>query len=58
VRTSAAKAGCGKSFYDEGVASAAKAAVDFEALTARLEAAPFQNEVAGRVFPQPCPFRS
>jgi hypothetical protein len=27
--------------------------LSFEALTARLETEPFQNGVAGRVFPQP-----
>jgi len=38
--------------------SAAKAGVDFMAITARLKAAPFQNSVTDRVFPQalkPCP---
>jgi hypothetical protein len=37
---------------------AAKAATNFAALTARLEAAPFQNKNEIRVFPQPvkaCP---
>jgi len=31
--------------FEEAVAAAAEAAVDFEAFTARLKAAPFQNEV-------------
>jgi hypothetical protein len=30
-----------------------KQSVDCAVLTARLEAAPFQNQAAGRVFPQP-----
>src|SRR2546422_11464894 len=33
--------------------SAAKAAADFPALTARLEAAPFQSALAKRVYPEP-----
>jgi hypothetical protein len=33
--------------------SAAKAAIDFAAIMARLEAAPFQNRAARRVFQQP-----
>src|ERR1035441_10383411 len=44
-------------------ASAAKAAVDFEELAARLEPAPFQNGSRAEFFPQPVqavafPFRS
>src|SRR5438477_11228409 len=41
--------------------SAAKAVGHFERLTARLDAAPFQNRGKGRVFPQrlkSCPSRS
>ncbi len=41
-----------ESFLMTCIASAAKAAVDFVVFTARLEAAPFQNRAAGRVFPQ------
>jgi hypothetical protein len=42
--------------WENGVAQrppAAKAGVDFAALTARLKAAPFQNKIKTRVFPQP-----
>jgi hypothetical protein len=41
--------------------SAAKAGVDFAALTARLKAAPFQNKIKSGVFAQPvqaCPFKT
>jgi hypothetical protein len=41
------------SFGRPEVSPAAKAAIDFAVLTARLEAAPLQNGHANRVFQQP-----
>jgi hypothetical protein len=40
-------------FSRQRFTSAAKAASEYAALTARLEAAPFQNSGEIRVFPQP-----
>jgi hypothetical protein len=36
------------------ITSAAEAAIGFVAFTARLEAAPFQNTISGRVFSANC----